>query len=134
MQVAWIQNATIRDNVLFGKEFDESRYKATLQACCLEKDLPLLPAGDATEIGERGVNLRCALTYSEEDCKRYTEDHGDRTDPEKRADSFITYFYFSKLGSQSIQANTRSCMCITLFDWISCKLRLDWTRHGDMLH
>ncbi|KAF9408550.1 hypothetical protein BGZ94_002273, partial [Podila epigama] len=53
----WIQNATIRDNILFDTPFDEERYKQVVKACCLEKDLQLFPFGDMTEIGERGVNL-----------------------------------------------------------------------------
>ncbi|XP_025103128.1 LOW QUALITY PROTEIN: multidrug resistance-associated protein 1-like [Pomacea canaliculata] len=56
-QQAWIQNATIRDNVLFGKLFNLQRYQQVLRACALEPDLEILPAGDMTEIGERGINL-----------------------------------------------------------------------------
>ncbi|KAG0199404.1 Multidrug resistance-associated protein 1 [Mortierella sp. GBA30] len=56
-QQAWIINATLRDNVLFGNEYDESRYRHVLFACGLEPDIAMLPAGDATEIGERGINL-----------------------------------------------------------------------------
>uniref|UniRef100_A0A1I8HPH1 Multidrug resistance-associated protein 1 n=1 Tax=Macrostomum lignano TaxID=282301 RepID=A0A1I8HPH1_9PLAT len=57
-QEAWIQNLTVRDNILFGRDFDQARYdEAALRACQLEKDLQLLTAGDATEIGERGINL-----------------------------------------------------------------------------
>ncbi|KAG0367050.1 P-loop containing nucleoside triphosphate hydrolase protein [Gamsiella multidivaricata] len=56
-QTAWIQNATIQDNILFDTPFDEERYKRVVKACCLEADLKLFPFGDQTEIGERGVNL-----------------------------------------------------------------------------
>jgi len=56
-QEPWIQNATLRDNVTFGAPFERQRYDATLAACCLEPDLAALPSGDATEIGERGINL-----------------------------------------------------------------------------
>ncbi|KAL2922184.1 ABC transporter C family member 10 [Bienertia sinuspersici] len=56
-QTAWIQTGTIRDNVLFGSMMDEPRYQETLRRCSLVKDLELLPYGDMTEIGERGVNL-----------------------------------------------------------------------------
>uniref|UniRef100_A0A8C7UAX9 ATP-binding cassette sub-family C member 5 n=1 Tax=Oncorhynchus mykiss TaxID=8022 RepID=A0A8C7UAX9_ONCMY len=51
-QQAWILNATLRDNILFGKEF-----QAVLSACCLRPDLAILPNADLTEIGERGANL-----------------------------------------------------------------------------
>lgn len=53
----WIQNATVRENILFGKEMDRGRYYAVLRACCLEEDLAELSFGDNTEIGERGVTL-----------------------------------------------------------------------------
>uniref|UniRef100_A0A8C9BBF5 ATP-binding cassette sub-family C member 5 n=1 Tax=Phocoena sinus TaxID=42100 RepID=A0A8C9BBF5_PHOSS len=56
-QQAWILNATLRDNILFGKEFDEERYNSVLNSCCLRPDLAILPNSDLTEIGERGANL-----------------------------------------------------------------------------
>lgn len=56
-QQAWVQNTTLRENILFGKEFDETRYNRVIEACSLTPDLKLLPAGDMTEIGEKGINL-----------------------------------------------------------------------------
>ncbi|KAI6041615.1 ABC protein [Pisolithus marmoratus] len=56
-QTAWIQNATLRENVLFGQPFDEKRYWRVIELSCLLPDLELLPDGDLTEIGERGINL-----------------------------------------------------------------------------
>ena len=56
-QSAWILNATIRDNIIFGKTFDPKRYEAIIQACQLTHDLSLLDDGDLTEIGENGINL-----------------------------------------------------------------------------
>ncbi|KAF9436431.1 hypothetical protein BGZ76_003993 [Entomortierella beljakovae] len=56
-QQAWIMNATLRDNILFGKVFDSDRYNQIIYACGLLPDIEMLPAGDATEIGERGINL-----------------------------------------------------------------------------
>ncbi|GAV06013.1 hypothetical protein RvY_16055 [Ramazzottius varieornatus] len=56
-QQAWIQNLTLRDNILFGKEYQPWRYDKTLDTCSLRKDLEMLSAGDRTEIGERGTNL-----------------------------------------------------------------------------
>lgn len=53
-QRAWIQNATVRDNVLFGSPYDAERYARVLAACELTKDLNQLEAGDQTEIGEKG--------------------------------------------------------------------------------
>lgn len=52
-QQAWIQNATLKDNILFGSELDEARYQRVIKACALLPDLKLLPAGDQTEIGEK---------------------------------------------------------------------------------
>jgi len=51
-QQAWIQNLTLRDNILFGRPFDEERYNKVIEACALQPDLDILPAGDMTEIGE----------------------------------------------------------------------------------
>ncbi|KAF9903354.1 Multidrug resistance-associated protein 1 [Linnemannia zychae] len=56
-QHAWILNASVRDNILFGQPYDESRYQKILYSAGLEPDLAILPAGDQTEIGERGINL-----------------------------------------------------------------------------
>ncbi|GFF97906.1 multidrug resistance-associated protein 1 [Aspergillus udagawae] len=56
-QHAWIQNASVRDNILFGKEFDPDWYHRVVDACALYPDFRELPAGDSTEIGERGINL-----------------------------------------------------------------------------
>ncbi|XP_061228390.1 ATP-binding cassette sub-family C member 2 isoform X2 [Neopsephotus bourkii] len=56
-QQAWIQNATLKDNILFGSELDEARYQQVIKACALLPDLEQLPAGDQTEIGEKGINL-----------------------------------------------------------------------------
>lgn len=56
-QQAWIQNATLQDNILFGKAFDKTLYARVLDACALPHDIKMLPAGDQTEIGEKGINL-----------------------------------------------------------------------------
>ncbi|RKO86365.1 ABC transporter type 1, transmembrane domain-containing protein, partial [Blyttiomyces helicus] len=56
-QQAWIQNASLRDNILFGKEFDRTRYLEAVRDCALIKDLEVLPDGDLTRVGEKGVNL-----------------------------------------------------------------------------
>ncbi|KAG0275987.1 hypothetical protein BGZ95_008143 [Linnemannia exigua] len=56
-QQAWILNDTVRGNILFGNTFDQVRYDLVLKACGLLPDMEMLPAGDKTEIGERGINL-----------------------------------------------------------------------------
>ncbi len=56
-QTAWIQNMSVRDNILFGRAFDAARYQRVLEACALVHDISILPAQDLTEIGDKGVNL-----------------------------------------------------------------------------
>jgi ATP-binding cassette subfamily C (CFTR/MRP) protein 1 len=52
-QQAWIQNATVKDNILFGKPMEDSKYEEVLDACALKPDLEILTGGDMTEIGEK---------------------------------------------------------------------------------
>ncbi|KAF2351590.1 ABC transporter type 1 transmembrane domain [Trinorchestia longiramus] len=56
-QQAWILNTTVRENILLGEAFDPLRYYRVVYACSLTQDLDALPAGDLTEVGERGINL-----------------------------------------------------------------------------
>ncbi|XP_042765225.1 ATP-binding cassette sub-family C member 2 [Panthera leo] len=56
-QQSWIQNGTLKDNILFGSELDEKKYQQVLEACALLPDLEVLPGGDLAEIGEKGINL-----------------------------------------------------------------------------
>ncbi|KAJ2652715.1 hypothetical protein IWW40_000826 [Coemansia sp. RSA 1250] len=56
-QEAWLRNATIKDNILFGEAFEQPRYNDVLEICALGPDIDLLPARDLTEIGELGVTL-----------------------------------------------------------------------------
>jgi ABC-type multidrug transport system fused ATPase/permease subunit len=73
-QQPWIQNATLRDNILYGQPYDEERYNQVISVCELEQDIgmhtqllalqclmdtwkAMLPARDLTEIGEKGINL-----------------------------------------------------------------------------
>lgn len=78
-QESWVQNDTIRENILFGSSLDETRYRKgkdpnflfvkyifwwlnfgyiVLHQCALERDLEMFDAGDRTEVGERGLTLR----------------------------------------------------------------------------
>ena len=56
-QIPWIENATIKDNIVFGLPLDQNRYQKTLWACALTQDLEMLSDGDMTEIGPKGINL-----------------------------------------------------------------------------
>ncbi|KAM4656290.1 multidrug resistance-associated protein 1 isoform 2-T2 [Amazona ochrocephala] len=63
-QQAWVQNATLQDNIIFGREMNESRYKRVIEACALLPDIEILPAGDKTEIGEKTrVLVTHAINY-----------------------------------------------------------------------
>ena len=53
----WIQNGKFRENVCFGSEFEERKYVETVLGCQFEHDIKCMPAGDLTEIGEKGINL-----------------------------------------------------------------------------
>ncbi|KAI0238037.1 Multidrug resistance-associated protein 1 [Lamellibrachia satsuma] len=102
-QQAWIQNATVRSNILFGKELNQEKYDAVLEACALLPDLEILTAGDQTEIGEKGINLsggqkqRVSLAravYSDSDI--YLLD-----DPLSAVDSHVGKHIFKKVISDS---------------------------------
>ncbi|XP_057789529.1 ABC transporter C family member 12-like [Salvia miltiorrhiza] len=56
-QISWIFNASVRDNILFGSEFEQTRYWKAIDVTAMRHDLDLLPGRDLTEIGERGVNI-----------------------------------------------------------------------------
>jgi ATP-binding cassette subfamily C (CFTR/MRP) protein 1 len=56
-QYAWIQNATLQENILFGKPMKRDWYNQVVEACALGPDLDMLPNGDQTEIGERGITV-----------------------------------------------------------------------------
>ncbi|WPK24340.1 hypothetical protein PUMCH_001610 [Australozyma saopauloensis] len=53
----WVQNATVQDNILFGLPYDDEWYQKVIFSTCLQADLAILPAGDQTEVGERGITL-----------------------------------------------------------------------------
>lgn len=56
-QIPWIENASIKDNILFGLPYDEERYTKTVDVCALRKDVAMLTDGENTEIGMNGINL-----------------------------------------------------------------------------
>ncbi|KAJ6593376.1 P-loop containing nucleoside triphosphate hydrolase protein [Mycena capillaripes] len=55
-QESWLQNETIRENIVMGTHFDEERYNKVLDQCGLTTDLALFERGDQTMVGERGLN------------------------------------------------------------------------------
>lgn len=56
-QTSWVFGGTVKDNILFGQAFNQSRYNQVIEACGLTRDLKLLPKGDQTFVGERGLQL-----------------------------------------------------------------------------
>lgn len=56
-QRPWLLNANVRENILFGEPFRPKRYNRVLRACALKPDIELMPDGDMSEIGERGIKL-----------------------------------------------------------------------------
>ncbi|KAL8676645.1 MAG: hypothetical protein Q9186_006856 [Xanthomendoza sp. 1 TL-2023] len=56
-QLAWVMNATVRENIVFGHRWDPQFYDRTVNACALADDFKTLPDGDRTEVGERGISL-----------------------------------------------------------------------------
>ncbi|PWN35761.1 uncharacterized protein FA14DRAFT_167758 [Meira miltonrushii] len=113
-QSPWIQAATVRENIVFGRPFDEERYWAIIKQAELESDLVILPQGDQTEIGERGttlsggqkarVNLARALYY---DADTYMFD-----DPLSAVDPHVAkaLFHNAILG---LKAQGKTVMLIT---------------------
>jgi ABC-type multidrug transport system fused ATPase/permease subunit len=81
-QVAWIQNTTIRENICFGRPFEEERYWKAVRDACLEPDLEMLPNYDLTEVGEKGISLSggqkqriniCRAIYSNTDIQIFDD-------------------------------------------------------------
>uniref|UniRef100_A0A0N4ZYB8 Multidrug resistance-associated protein 1 n=1 Tax=Parastrongyloides trichosuri TaxID=131310 RepID=A0A0N4ZYB8_PARTI len=56
-QQPWIQNLSLKENILFGEEYKERLYKKVIECCALKPDIDILPNGDNTEIGEKGINM-----------------------------------------------------------------------------
>ncbi|PRP75003.1 hypothetical protein PROFUN_07396 [Planoprotostelium fungivorum] len=108
-QAAWIQNASLRDNILFGSKYEKEKYNRIIRVCELEKDLKILPDGDATEIGEKGINLsggqkqRVALARAVyQDADVYLLD-----DPLSAVDAHVGKNIFDRCISREISLKTR---------------------------
>eukprot|EP00262_Sarcandra_glabra_P011548 TRINITY_DN2799_c0_g1_i1.p1 TRINITY_DN2799_c0_g1~~TRINITY_DN2799_c0_g1_i1.p1 ORF type:complete len:1626 (+),score=287.39 TRINITY_DN2799_c0_g1_i1:361-5238(+) len=108
-QISWIFNATVRDNILFGSVFQPARYEKAIEVSALQHDLELLPGGDLTEIGERGVNISggqkqrvsiARAVYSNSDV--YIFD-----DPLSALDAHVGRQVFDKCIKDELQGKTR---------------------------
>ncbi|XP_059046551.1 multidrug resistance-associated protein 1 isoform X3 [Achroia grisella] len=98
-QQAWIQNATLQDNILFGKPLDKYKYNNVISVCALKTDFDMLPGGDQTEIGEKGINLsggqkqRVSLARA----VYYDADNYFLDDPLSAVDSHVGKHIFDKV-------------------------------------
>jgi len=110
-QTAWILNATVRDNILFGSPYDKKKYKETVVACALVKELEALKAGDLTEIGERGVTLSggqkqrlsiARAVYKRDECDVFLFD-----DPLSALDAHVTDWIFKRVILKMLKDKTR---------------------------
>ncbi|KAG9065045.1 Multidrug resistance-associated protein 1 [Linnemannia hyalina] len=114
-QQSWILNATLCDNILFDLEYDQERYDRIIAASGLEPDLAILPAGDQTEVGERGINLsggqkqRVSLARAAyNDADIYLLD-----DPQSAVDAHVDQHLWSKLpGPQGLLRNRTKVLVI----------------------
>ncbi|KAJ3116514.1 hypothetical protein HDU96_009500 [Phlyctochytrium bullatum] len=108
-QSAWIQNATLEQNITFGLPFDEAKYKKAIKDCALETDLKVLPDGDQTSIGERGINLsggqkqRVNLAR----CVYYDPDIILLDDPLSAVDAHVGKYLFDKCIMGALAGKTR---------------------------
>ncbi|KAJ6507515.1 hypothetical protein DFH09DRAFT_1050573 [Mycena vulgaris] len=113
-QSPWLQQASIRDNILFGSPMDEARYNAVIECCALNPDLEMLEDGDATEIGVKGVSLsggqkaRVALARAVYARKKYVI----LDDPLSAVDSHTSRFLYDKCLRGPLLAN-RTVILVT---------------------
>ena len=56
-QQPWVFTSSIRQNIIFGNEYNQEKFQKVVEACSLKKDLELLPMGENTLVGEKGINL-----------------------------------------------------------------------------
>jgi len=107
-QQAWIYNATVRDNILFGSEYDKDKYDKVVTATSLLTDFKQFHAGDLTEVGDRGMNLsggqkqRIAIAralYSDRDIYLFD-------DPLSAVDSHVSRYLFDNVISEYLKNKT----------------------------
>ncbi|XP_022623376.1 multidrug resistance-associated protein 7 isoform X2 [Seriola dumerili] len=124
-QEPWIQHASVRANILFGKDYDPTFYQAVIEACALSDDLNVLPNGDKTEVGENGVTLsggqkaRLALAravYMDKDI--YLLD-----DPLAAVDTDVAAHLMQKCIMELLRGKTR----------ILCTHRIEFVDKADMM-
>ncbi|ESO89359.1 hypothetical protein LOTGIDRAFT_229211 [Lottia gigantea] len=114
-QQAWIQNATLKNNILFGQDLNEEKYQNVIESCCLKTDLQILPAGDQTEIGEKGINLSggqkqrvCLARSLYTDADIYLFD-----DPLSAVDSHVGQHLFKSIFSNNSPLKSKTRLLVT---------------------
>ncbi|KAL3256407.1 hypothetical protein MRX96_017137 [Rhipicephalus microplus] len=144
-QTATVFNATLRDNILFGKPYDAVLYRRVLEACELAKDINSFPAGDLTEVGEKGYNLsggqkqRVSLARAAyHQCSIYVLD-----DPLSALDPHVGFKVFKKLLGKDGMLKHKTRLLVTnqgfllkhadqLF--LMCgKAGVSYSRHSELL-
>ncbi|KAG5645528.1 hypothetical protein DXG03_005803 [Asterophora parasitica] len=108
-QSAWIQNTTIRENICFGRPFEEDRYWKAVHDSCLGPDLEMLPHADLTEVGEKGISLSggqkqrlniCRAIYCDTDIQIFD-------DPLSALDAHVGKAVFQNVLQDSLSGKTR---------------------------
>eukprot|EP01033_Poteriospumella_lacustris_P010428 gene10428-7414_t len=107
-QRPWIVNATVRDNILFGREYDEVRFNRAIHVAAMDDDLKILAGGVMTEIGERGINLSggqkarvCLARAVYNDADIYLLD-----DPLSAVDAHVGEHIFRKCIKEALSSKT----------------------------
>jgi ATP-binding cassette subfamily C (CFTR/MRP) protein 1 len=115
-QQAWIQNTTLRNNILFGLPFDEQRYAHAIRVSALSRDLAVLPDGDLSEIGEKGINLSGGQKQRVNIARAvyFNPDTILLDDPLSAVDSHVAAFLFSECINKAFADKTRYIFCGTL--------------------
>lgn len=108
-QTAWIQNASVRENICFGRPFNEERYWKAIRDSCLERDLELLPHYDMTEVGEKGISLSGGQKQRLNICRAIycNSDILILDDPLSALDAHVGKAVFQRVLQSSEQKKTR---------------------------
>ncbi|QRV82925.1 ABC transporter transmembrane region [Ceratobasidium sp. AG-Ba] len=140
-QSAWIQNATLRDNVVFGRPWDEERYWASIRDASLEVDLELLPDGDLTEIGEKGINLSGGQKQRVNIARALYDDSAEvflLDDPLSAVDAHVGNALFHNAILNNLKARGKTVLLVThalhflpSVDYVYTLARNNEIRHGD---
>ncbi|GAA6005323.1 hypothetical protein JCM10207_002938 [Rhodosporidiobolus poonsookiae] len=135
-QQPWIMGGTIRENITFGFRFEQEFYDLVLEACALKDDLKILPAGDATEVGEKGISLsggqkaRVALAravYARADI--YLLD-----DPLSAVDAHVAQHLFSRvIGPEGLLKEKARLLCTNAIPFCEQADELIFLRKGVIL-